>query len=236
MKTIQELNRMPDCPICGNLRKIEFEDRILGKRYKNCKCTNYYKQLRFFLEDARIPSAYKLWDWDDYKPNVAEGIEEEGNRAVVKSLKEYLKRPAKKMNLLFSGPPVCGKTLLASIFMRELMLKHHYSGKFVNNNELVMLAYDYTNFKITESETGLTFEELVEVDVLFIEGYDKLQAKINTMSEAFIGNLIKQRVFRNKGHILTANKNYKQLTAAGGYTTDLINSVKYYRMFGTYKA
>lgn len=240
MKLIKKIYKRPDCEKCLNTRVVEFTDNLYGIRTKDCQCVKYDDRVER-LKKSRIPENYIEFEYDDYDHDIVKD-EKDATNAELKSnkkdreqnrnmhivlgkmMKEHQKVYDNGVDILLYGPKACGKTMLGVVYLKSMILEYGYSGLFTTGEELILLAMEKSNFKSDDSFNGLTFESLLNVDFLMIDGFDKLMnSKIYPMMKVTINTIIKQRKNDNKMFILTSEKD---LDTSRNFVSEMVYTLK----------
>lgn len=228
MKSIDKIYSLHDCKMCKNTRTVPFIDKVLGKRTKDCECVSYQSRLNN-LRRARLPDSYIIFEYKDYDTDIAETVDE---RTINKQSKTALGQIIKKhkivnengIDVLLYGPKACGKTMLGTVYLKTMILKHGYTGLFTTGEELILMAMEKSNFKSDDTFNGLTLEALLQVDFLMIDGFDKLlNSKIYPMVKVTINTILKQRKYNKKKFILTSETD---LSRANEFVSEMVYTLK----------
>lgn len=213
MKSIKEIYTLNDCPICKNTRLVYYVDKKISdiKRTKDCSCVGYKSRLSN-LKRARIPDSYIVFEYKDYNPDICTRVTDvEHNKkmhgAIGKLITKHDKIKEMGVDLLLYGPKACGKTLLGAMFLQKMILKFGYTGMFVTAEELILMATEKSSWNKEEEFNGITLEDLINVDFLMIDGFDKLvDTKVFPMVKVIINSVMKQRKHSKKNFIITSSK------------------------------
>lgn len=228
MKSIDKIYSLQDCETCKNTRIVPFTDKILGKRTKDCACVCYQSRLNN-LRRARIPDNYIIFEYKDYDTEIAETKEE---RTINKHTKTALGAILRKhkivhnngIDILLYGPKASGKTMLGTVYLKTMILKHGYTGLFTTGEELILMAMEKSNFRSGDTFNGLSIEALLSADFLMIDGFDKLMnSKIFPMVRVTINTILKQRKYNKKKFILTSEED---LSRDGEFITEMVYTLK----------
>jgi len=234
----QLLEQMTDCKICGNTRRVPYIDPVFGEREQQCKCMAYKKNIAR-LKRSRIPKSYIGFEFSDYKCNTKEKDNWNKNKATVDRLIKTIGKHEivvdDNYDIFIYGGAVCGKTMLASITLKQLILEHGYSGAYITAEELVILAIEKNRFGV---EKDLKLDDLLEHDFLVIDGVDELtdldngriSGNVCFIIEAFFA----QRKNTGKSFILTSKLSFKGLLARKRFIPRLACTTIRYRLYGNY--
>lgn len=119
------------------------------------------------------------------------------------------------------GPAGSGKTLLACIFLQELMLKYSCAGQFVDLSRQFFqrIKRSYDNTDESYGTSGQILDELIQVPFIVIDDFG-VQRNTEWESE-MLYNLIDSRYAEERTTIVTSNSNiseYKKLTHGRVYS------------------
>ncbi|MFC1608319.1 AFG1/ZapE family ATPase [Candidatus Latescibacterota bacterium] len=119
------------------------------------------------------------------------------------------------------GPAGSGKTLLASIFLQELMLKYSKPGRFIDLSRQFFqrLKRSYDNADELYGTGGRILEDLINVPFLVIDDFG-VQRNTEWESE-MLYNLIDSRYSEERVTIITSNENissYKKVAMGRVYS------------------
>ncbi len=134
------------------------------------------------------------------------------NSSLDDSQKAFCSEPSLSTRLL--APAGSGKTLLASIFLQELMLKYALPGRFIDLSRQFFqrLKRSYDNSDELYGTSGQILDELVNVPFLVIDDFG-VQRNTEWESE-MLYTLIDSRYAEERVTILTSNadiKDYKKV-------------------------
>lgn len=232
MKTKEEIFKLRDCCICDNTRKVAFDDDVYKNKYRACSCTKYQKNLNL-LKKSRIPDCYISFEFNDYIHTVYDLFDvdnkiinqedtdenEKSYNHLTKLMSDHRDIYNDAIDILLSGGCSTGKTLLATSFLKNLILIGGYSGVFVTSEELITLANEKNNYNgDRELSGGYTLENLIDVDFLLIDGFEEfalLELNKNSMTKITINKFLKERKFNKKSFILTSGMVLTKLVSKG---------------------
>lgn len=238
MKTIKEVYSLPDCKKCANTRTVQYVDKRLGpeNRRTQCSCVLYGKNFGK-LKRSRIPDGYLKFEFSDYRPDITDKIDhvkvnKKTHYNIVSLVGKHKILKQEGIDLLFVGGYSSGKTLLASVLLKELIMKYGYTGMFVTADEIVEAAYN--KMKYEKIKNGLELEELIKPDFILIDGFDKLVLLqgIPTIVINYINVIVKKRKHMGKGFIMTSRQTLSQLRKNGQYISEMIYTVKDFLLYG----
>lgn len=174
------------------------------------------------FRESDIPKKYKwkfLEDFASVSPKVPK------LKGFISTILDEMKPGEKlKKSFYFWGPAGSGKTLLACIFLQELMLKSAQSGKFIDLSrqffQRLKRSYDSTDESFGTS--GQILDELIRVPFIVIDDFG-VQRNTEWESE-MLYTLIDSRYSEERFTIITSNSNiteYKTLAKGRVYSRTL---------------
>jgi len=216
MKTISEVFQLVDCEVCGNTRSVMYVDPILGNRVKSCICIGYRRNLAQ-LKHSQIPKVYLGQSFSDYKPELGE--DKSVWRANKKSCKAICDTVARHsivveegIDTLIYGDKGSGKTMLACIMLKELILQHGYTGIFVTAEELIAIAVESTKYG---GDKTMQLNDLIDLDFVVVDNFHKAVAlddmRINDTVRILLDNFFSKRKNLGKCFILTSSVSMEHL-------------------------
>lgn len=191
------------CPLCRGTGLVATSDTYRAPR-RRCICQVFAQRMRQF-DAAQVPARHAASTLASFVP--ASRHQTEVLQAVFGYAKEF--RPgAENRGLVLHGAVGRGKTHLAVALLRELVLRHGASGRFVEFSHL--LADLKSGFDSGRGAAAL-IDPLVAVDVLVI---DELGKGRNT---EFEGTVVDELVSRryNAMRPIVATTNYAPGSAVG---------------------
>ncbi len=222
MKDKKAIYKLPRCNICNDTRVMTKTDSHFGEITVACKCVDYGSKLDR-LRKARIPDNNIGWELSDYTPELYSVVnkapltsEEVGkNKVAVTNIQEILKSHRivsdNGIDIFLGGGVACGKSLLATVMLKTLILKYGYSGLFVTADQIVLMAQDKISFNKTDYK-GPTYDEMMEVDFLLIDGFHNLIGlNVSTLTKITIRSLLKERKSMKKSFIMTSRSSFKEM-------------------------
>jgi len=186
-----------------------------------CVCRSARKRLEVTkkaFRESNIPRKY-MWKFrEDFKIESSTASKIIG---YVNTISDKAPDEKWKDGFYMWGPAGSGKTLLASIFLQELMLKYAKPGRFVDLSrqffQRLKRSYDSTDESYGTS--GKIIEELIEVPFIVIDDFG-VQRNTEWESE-MLYNLIDSRYAEERITILTSNSNindYKEVAKGRIYS------------------
>ena len=158
------------------------------------------------FRDSQIPKKYKWKFCEDFKTELPHAKNIIGMLASVRD-----KKPGDKWKDGFYlwGPAGSGKTLLAAIFLQELMLKYAQSGRFADLSRQFFqrLKRSYDNSDELYGTGGQILDELINVPFLVIDDFG-VQRNTEWESE-MLYNLVDSRYAEEKVTVITSNSDIK---------------------------
>jgi len=208
MRSQEELYALPNCLVCHNSRVVPYKDPVLGDRTIECGCCQYRKKINI-LRKSHIPNAYVQYELGDYQMEAGDDADVwKSNKKSVKKLVGLLKNHKtvvrESVDILLYGGVSVGKTMLGCVMLKEYILQHGYTGKFVTSDELIVLAMNKTRFNFD----GLTLDDFLDVDFLMIDNFHTLvnldDLKIKGMVKVYLSEFFQKRKHEGKSFILTS--------------------------------
>jgi len=204
---------------CGSVEPYQTFDG--NGNHAWCICRNARLKLTVVkkaFRESQIPAKYKwkfLEDFVKVSPKVEILL---GSVDTIRG-----KKPDKKWKDGFYlwGPAGSGKTLLACIFLQELMLKYSLKGRFVDLSRQFFsrLKRSYDNSDELYGTGGQILDELINVPFIVIDDFG-VQRNTDWESE-MLYNLIDSRYADEKVTIITSNSNiaeYKKVAMGRVYS------------------
>lgn len=205
--------------VCGRVEPFQmFDDK---GNHSWCPCRGPRLRLtavKKAFRDSQIPKKFKWKFREDFK--IEHPI---ANKIIgfVDTIRD--KKPDEKWKHGFYlwGPAGSGKTLLASIFLQELMLKYSQPGKFVDLSRQFFqrLKRSYDSADELYGTGGQILDELINIPFLVIDDFG-VQRNTEWESE-MLYNLIDSRYAEEKPTIITSNsdiKDYKKVAKGRVYS------------------
>lgn len=236
MKTVDEIYNLQDCTRCNNTRRVSYEDPCLGLREKQCQCVDYKKRVAT-LKRARIPKTYLCYELADYKSEIGDEScwdpNKENFRRLVKASDNHKIVLHEAIDLLIYGGVSCGKTMLATILLKKLILEHGYTGVFVTADELVTLAMDKTRFGV---DSEFTLDSLMDVDFVVVDNFHRVvdldDARVSGTIKIILNDFFQQRKHNGKSFILTSNSSLRSLLHKQRFVDNLAYTVVGFKFQG----
>lgn len=192
-KRLPELKN--DCPTCRG------EHWILTKGSKEyCQCSRQL-QLAKHYGAAGIPVPYLRLGWEDYH----------GDPNALTKVQEYVEHAEdliwNGMGLIFHGPNGIGKTMLATLLLKDLIKLGHrgYSTTF---NDMIEA---FTRTWTSESEKEWFAQKFMRIPILLLDDLGKERRNSSKLSETTFDNILRTRVHEGRVTLLTTNMSMAEL-------------------------
>lgn len=237
MKTKQQIYTLPDCKICNNTRRMPFDDEVYGRRMKACSCTAYKAKLTL-LKRSLIPDNYIGFEFQDFKTTYPELKEEQqANKNTLDNLQALVLKHERLINknidILISGPKTSGKTLLATAFLKQLILTSGYSGLYLTSDQLILTAIESTKYSQQEKEFDFDMRDIENADFLVIDSFEKLtNNSLPSMARVVITESIHKRKAQKRPIILTSTLDYQTLTKENHFASEMIYTMLDFKIYG----
>ena len=207
-----EIGSLGELRICDHIKKkctcggfSPYQTFNVKGEYSWCPCRNARIKLastKKAFKESQIPKKY-LWKFiDDFKI-----VSDKAEKIIgfVSTISQKSTDQKWKQGFYFWGPAGSGKTLLAGIFLQELMLKYGSGGRFVDLSRQFFqrLRSSYSISDESYGETGQILDELIEIPFLVIDDFG---VQRNTEWEMeMLYNLIDSRYTEERPTIITSN-------------------------------
>jgi DNA replication protein DnaC len=170
-----------------------------------CDCEEQLALHRRYLA-AGIGVLYQRLDWDHYT----------GDQELVKSLQAYVRKHDdyvdQGLGLLFTGARGVGKTMLATLVLKELMRAGYrcYYATYSSAMEMYTAGW-------RDRDDKRRFEErFLHTRVLLLDDMGREAKSSNNMQESTFEHIVRNRVQSCRPTILTTNLNYGDLEESYG--------------------
>ena len=204
---------------CGSVEPFQIFDGSGNHSWCICrsarmKLTTVKKAFR----ESQIPAKYKWKFREDFEINHPKAKKIIG---YVYTIKDKKPDETWKDGFYLWGPAGSGKTLLASIFLQELMLKYSLKGRFVDLSRQFFnrLKRSYDSSDELYGTGGQILDGLINVPFIVIDDFG-VQRNTEWESE-MLYNLIDSRYADEKVTIITSNSNisdYKKIAIGRVYS------------------
>lgn len=205
----QELSYPEPCSKCNGTGYLIEEDKATGTTHaRKCDCSISTLR-RGLLSEANIPPLYQSASMENYKHSSDNPITAKRQATIMLHLNRYLRTylENKPAGLLFIGDPGVGKTHLAVAVLREVVMRYHVNGLFLDYQELIRaIQRSYNRAESTEDDRGI-LDKATSVPMLVI---DDIGAQRPTDWQIDIMT-----------HLFTTRANYNRPTIV---TTNLVES------------
>lgn len=226
------------CSVCKNTRVVEYVDPILGKRFRTCVCTASQKNL-LKLRTSNIPKRFMQRTFKNYNVDCGSEKETDRNKNTIDNLKLLVEKhdTVTKMgyDVVLSGGVSCGKTMVGCILLKELIMRHGYSGYFLTAEELITMAIGKNRI---DQELASKFDEISAVDFVMIDDFDLLvnldDKRISGNVFYILENFFSSRKNTNKSFILTSKLTLKTLIERDRFISKLSYTAMKFRLYGNY--
>ena len=204
---------------CGGVEPFQLFDAQGIHSWCPCRAARYRLiATKKAFRESQIPIKYKWKFRGDFKIDspVAKKI-----IGFVDTIRDKEPEEKWKVGFYLFGPAGSGKTLLASIFLQELMLKYALPGRFIDLSRQFFqrLKRSYDNADELYGTSGQILDELVNVPFLVIDDFG-VQRNTEWESE-MLYTLIDSRYAEERVTIITSNadiKDYKKVALGRVYS------------------
>ena len=188
------------CPTCRKRGTYRYK----GVEH-DCDCMEQLQLHKHYLL-AGIGVLYQRLDWDHYT----------GDPEVVKTLQEYVRRHddyvEQGLGLLFTGPRGIGKTMLATLVLKELLRAGYRCRYATYSSAMEMYTTGWRDLDIKRR-----FEDtFLRTRVLLLDDMGREAKSANNMQESTFEHILRNRVQSCRPTILTTNLNYDDLEEGYG--------------------
>ena len=192
---------------CGGAEPFQIFDS--DGNHSWCPCRGARLKLTAIKKAFRVSQIPKKYKWkfcEDF--TIEQAL---ANKIIGYATSIRDKKPGEKWKDGFYlwGPAGSGKTLLASIFLQELMLKYAQYGRFIDLSRQFFqrLKRSYDNADESYGTGGQILDELINLPFLVIDDFG-VQRNTEWESE-MLYNLIDSRYTEEKVTIITSNSDIK---------------------------
>ncbi len=162
---------------CGGVEPFQLFDAQGNHSWCPCRAARYRLiATKKAFRESQIPVKYKWKFREDFKTKDLDANNANDAKKILGFVDTILdKKPEEKWKVGFYlwGPAGSGKTLLASIFLQELMLKYALPGRFIDLSRQFFqrLKRSYDNSDELYGTSGQILDELVNVPFLVIDDF-----------------------------------------------------------------
>lgn len=189
---------MNECSLCDGTgwRPVE---RNGVRAVEVCSCRTHARDEQWWMEQARIPSAFQSKDLEHFwiVDNSKSLLEAKGEAR--KFIDNY---PFERKGLFFLGNPGVGKTHLTVAIMKELMLQKGVPCLFCSYQELLRQIRDSYN-PVSRSTESEVVQPVLETEVVAID--DLGAERISDWVEDTVTYILNFRYAQKKTTLLTSN-------------------------------
>ncbi len=196
-------SRFDYCPTCRKRGTYRYN----GVEH-DCNCEEQVLLQKLYLL-AGIGELYQRLDWDHY----------EGDPEVVKTLQDYVQRHEdyieRGLGLLFTGKRGIGKTMLATLVLKEF-IRAGYSCYFSTYSSAMEM---HTAGRRGRDEKRRFEEKFLNTRVLLLDDIGREAKSIYKMQESTFEHILRNRVQFCRPTILTTSLSYDDLEEGFGAST-----------------
>jgi DNA replication protein DnaC len=197
------------CPKCVISRcQCDGEDPFYyfqGDKIAECFCRETRMKIIKIIMNYNRSGMYKKFAWK--RLNNFKSVNKQAEEAKNYAYELVRNFPNVNKGLFLWGNPGTGKTLLASIILTELIIRHATEGKFISisRNLFKTLQESFHEGSETFGESGKIEKELADVDILVVDDFG-IQKDTEWKQETLY-DLVDARYEAEKFTIFTSNNN-----------------------------
>ncbi|HPG50754.1 MAG TPA: ATP-binding protein [Spirochaetota bacterium] len=176
-----------------------------GDRIAECFCRETRMKIMKINMNYNSSGIYKKFQWK--RLNNFKTLNKQGEDAKNSAYEIVRNFPDVNKGLFLWGNPGTGKTLLASIILTELIIRHAVEGRFISisRNLFKTLQESFHEGSETFGDSGKIEKELAEVDILVVDDFG-IQKDTEWKQETLY-DLVDARYEAEKFTIFTSNNN-----------------------------
>lgn len=179
------------CPTCSKMGKYHWQGIEVV-----CDCARQLALAQRYTL-AGIPDNYQKLDWSDYAFAMPAGVED--YRAHLEPF------AARGLGLLLIGPKGVGKTMLATLMLKEF-IKRGMKGFSILFSEVTdQITAGWGSGDKARAAQESFDDRFTHTDVLLLDDLGKEWSSANTMAKVHFDNILRRRVQNNRVTLLTSN-------------------------------
>jgi len=193
---------MSECSLCDGTgwRPVEKNG---ARAVEVCSCRRQVRDEAWWMEQARIPRAFRAKDLADFSVNHGKDAANESLKHARIVARRFVKDyPLVEKGLLFLGPPGVGKTHLTVAILKELMQQKGVECLFCSYQELLRRIRDSYN-PVSLSTESEVVQPVLETEVVAID--DLGAERISDWVEDTVTYILNYRYTQKKITVLTSN-------------------------------
>jgi len=199
------------------------EETNKSKDIEKFKKQQLYKQKINLYKKSDIPEKYFRFKWEDYKPShnsrtsIVSKEAIESRLLAKKSAIVYVNNINKNINtgksIVFFGPKSSGKTVLATLILREGIEKYALNVRYVRFLSLV--SYEFENkYMLSQEELKSIYDYYIDPDILCIDEIENISVKEWVKSSIY--EILVERFNQRKPTIITSKIDFQLIKKVCG--------------------